>query len=207
MKELKEKQKEYQKRIKELRSEPQKMMGVQKEAMKLNMEYMKMSFKPTLITMIPLLLLVGWMAGHLAYEPIFPKETYSMTAFFKAGAAGNAEILPDTGTEVLNEVSQAVAGGAVTWNVRSTEGEHTLAVKLGSQQESRTVLITTEVKYAEPLYSSKSHSDIEKIQINHKPLKPLGERSFFGWQPGWLGLYFIFSLVGSLAFRKLLKIY
>lgn len=206
MKSLKERQKEFQKRTKELRSEPQKMMEVQKEAMKSNMEYMKMSFKPTLYTMLPLLLVIGWMASHLAYEPIFPQEAYSLTAFFKAGATGKAEIVPDAGTEVLNEVSQSITGGAVTWNLRGTEGEHSLAVKLGSLQESRTVLITKEVRYAEPVYVSK-HSDIEKIQVNHKQLKPLGSMQIFGWEPGWLGLYFIFSLVSSLAFRKLLKIY
>ncbi|MBI4151972.1 DUF106 domain-containing protein [Candidatus Woesearchaeota archaeon] len=206
MKDLKEKQKEYQKRMKELRSEPQKMMEVQKEAMKTNMEYMKMSFKPTLFTMLPLLLVVGWMAGHLTYEPIYPQETYSMTAFFKEGVSGNAELLVDPGTEVLNERVQAVTGGVVTWNLRSVEGEHMLRVKIGAQEESRAVLVTKEVRYSEPVLTSK-HSDIERLQLNYRPLKPLGEQSFFGWQPGWLGLYFIFSLVGSLAFRKVMKIY
>ena len=206
MKDLKEKQKEFQKRMKELRSEPQKMMEVQKEAMKVNMEYMKMSFKPTLFTMIPLLLLVGWMAAHLSYEPIFPQETYSVTAMFKEGVTGDAELVADQGTELLNNAKQTITARAATWSLRSTEGEHDLKVKLGSQEESKTVLITTEVKYAD-LVTLSSHSDIEKIQINYKPLKPLGTKSIFSWQPGWLGLYFIFSLVGSLAFRKLLKIY
>ncbi len=206
MKELKEKQKEFQGRMKELRSQPDKMMEVQKEAMKVNMEYMKMSFKPTLITMIPLLLLVGWMAGHLTYEPIYPQETYSVTAAFKEGVTGNAELAVDSGTELLNEASQVITLGMATWNLRSTEGEHILNVKLGSQTESKDVLVTTKVRYAEPI-KVLQHSDIESIQINYKPLKPLGTTSLIGWHPGWLGLYFIFSLIGSLAFRKVLKIY
>lgn len=206
MKELKDQQKEFQSRMKELRSQPDKMMGVQKEAMKVNMEYMKMSFKPTLITMIPLLLLVGWMAGHLTYEPIYPQETYSVTAAFKEGVTGSAELVVDSGTELLNEASQAITAGMATWNLRSTEGEHILNVKLGSQTESKDVLVTTEVRYAEPI-KVVQHSDIESIQINYKALKPLGTTSLIGWYPGWLGLYFIFSLIGSLAFRKVLKIY
>ncbi len=206
MKELKDKQKEFQGRMKELRSQPDKMMEVQKEAMKVNMEYMKMSFKPTLFTMIPLLLLVGWMAGHLTYEPIYPQETYSMTAMFKAGVTGNAELVPDLGTEVLNGASQVITAGVATWSLRSTEGEHALDVKLGSQVETKKVIVTKEVKYADPIQLS-DHSDIEKIQINYKTLKPLGTKSLIGWHPGWLGLYFIFSLIGSLAFRKVLKIY
>ncbi|MBI4152070.1 TMCO1/EMC3 family protein [Candidatus Woesearchaeota archaeon] len=206
MKNLKIKQKEYQKQMKELRSQPEKMISVQKEAMKSNAEYMKMSFKPMLITMLPLLLIIGWMAGHLAFEPIFPEETYSLTAFFKEGVTGNAELVAREGTEVLNGVSQGITGGAVTWNLRSQEGDHSLTVKLGQQEGSTDVRITRDVHSAEPL-KTLEHSDIEKLQINYKPLKPLGETSFFGWQPGWLGLYFIFSLVSSLLFRKLLKIY
>jgi len=54
VKRLKEEQKEFQKRIKELRQNPEEMMKVQKDAMKKNMEYMKHSFKPTLITMLPI---------------------------------------------------------------------------------------------------------------------------------------------------------
>src|SRR3989344_1948325 len=155
MKNLKMKQKEYQKQMKELRSQP---------------------------------------------------ETYSLTAFFKESATGNAELIAGEGTEVLNGVSQGITGGVVTWNLRSQEGDHSLTVKLGQQEGSTNVRITKDVHSAEPL-TTLEHSDIEKLQINYKPLKPLGEMSFFGWQPGWLGLYFIFSLVSSLLFRKLLKIY
>src|SRR3989344_3947495 len=85
MKRLKEQQKEFQKRMKELRSNPDEMMKVQKEAMKANMEYMKHSFKATLITMLPVILIFGWMNAHLAYEPIFPEETYSVSAQFSEG--------------------------------------------------------------------------------------------------------------------------
>src|SRR3989344_1965257 len=65
MKRLKEEQKEYQKKMKELRSNPQEMMQIQKDSMKKNMEYMKHSLKATLFTMLPLLLIFGWMSAHL----------------------------------------------------------------------------------------------------------------------------------------------
>ncbi|MBT4935789.1 DUF106 domain-containing protein [Candidatus Woesearchaeota archaeon] len=205
MKELKTKQKDYQKEMKELRSKPEEMMKVQKEAMKLNMQYMKQSFKPTLITMIPILIIFGWMAGHLTYEPIYPGETYSVTALFAEGVTGDAELIVSDGTEIISESIQQINSG-VTWNVKSDEGEHLLTVKTKNIEQSKKVLITTEVKYAEPLEVF-DHSDIEKIQINQNKLKPLGTVSIFGWQPGWLGLYIIFSIVFSMGLRKLLKLY
>ncbi|PIN76277.1 hypothetical protein COV17_02985 [Candidatus Woesearchaeota archaeon CG10_big_fil_rev_8_21_14_0_10_36_11] len=209
MKELKTKQKDYQKEMKELRSKPEEMMKVQKEAMKLNMQYMKQSFKPTIITMIPILIIFGWMAGHLTYEPIYPGETYSITALFAEGVTGNAELSVSDGTEIISSSSQELTGdgsGGATWNLKSTEGEHLITVKVGATEQSKKVLITTEVKYAEPL-TAFDHSDIEKIQINQNKLKPLGTLSIFGWQPGWLALYIIFSIVFSMGLRKLLKLY
>src|SRR3989338_8107579 len=83
MKRMKDQQKEFQEKMKSMRDKPEEMMKVQKEAMKVNFEYMKQSFKPTLITMLPILLIFGWMAGHLSNELIHPGESYSITVFFK----------------------------------------------------------------------------------------------------------------------------
>ncbi|MDO8656456.1 MAG: EMC3/TMCO1 family protein, partial [Nanoarchaeota archaeon] len=74
MKRLKEQQKEFQQKMKSLKSNPEELMKIQKEAMGVNMQYMKHSLKATLITMLPVILIFGWMNGHLANEPIFPNE-------------------------------------------------------------------------------------------------------------------------------------
>ncbi len=209
MKQLKDQQKEFQKRMKELRSNPDEMMKVQKEAMKANMEYMKHSLKPTLVTMLPIILIFTWMAGHMSFEPIYPGEVYSVTAAFKEGAGGKAELQADDGTTLLSEPKQEIKDGSVTWNLKSTDGNHVLTVKLGEAQQQKKVLITKELKYEEQV-SLYKHSDVERITVNYNKLKPLGPDftvPLFNWQPGWLGIYFIFSIVFSLGLRKLLKIY
>lgn len=205
MKRLKEEQKEFQKKMKELRSNPEELIKIQKEAMKKNMDYMKHSLKAMLITMLPIILIFGWMNVHLAYEPIFPGETYSLTAKFKAGVTGEAELIVDEGTKLLSSARQPV-NDTVTWSLKSTAGEHFLTVKLGNEQQSKTVLISEKLEYAEPV-SLFRHSDLEQITINYKELKPLGEFSLFGWHPGWLGIYIITSILFSLALRKLFKVY
>ncbi len=206
MKRMKDQQKEFQTRMKSLRDKPDEMMKVQKEAMKINFEYMKQSFKPTLITMLPILLIFGWMAGHLSYEPIHPGESYSVTVFFKETAVGNASIVVPDGTEVLSSVLQTV-GPQMTWNLRTAvQGEHLITVELGETRQSKPVIISERLEYADE-FALYQYSDIEKIKINYEKLKPLGTLSIFGWNPGWLALYIIFSLLFSVLLRKMMKVY
>ncbi|MFA6461592.1 MAG: EMC3/TMCO1 family protein [Candidatus Woesearchaeota archaeon] len=206
MKKLKEQQKEFQQRMKELRSNPEEMMKVQKEAMKANMGYMKHSFKPMLITMIPVLLIFGWMAGHLSYEPLFPGETYTVTAFFKEGVVGTAKLITDNTTLLISPAEQNISKEGVTWGLKSEEGEHLLKFKSGEIEQNKTVIITQKMNTAEAI-TLYQHSDLERVQINYKELKPLGTLSIFGWHPGWVGLYIIFSLIFSLGLRKLFNLY
>lgn len=208
MKALKEKQKDFQAKTKELKDQPEKLIALQKEAMKTNMDYMKASFKPTLVTMIPILLIFAWMSGNLAYEPIYPGETFSVTANFAEGIVGNAELIVDEnttlseGTPSIQEINEE----KVTWMLESDAGEHLLEVALGDESQFKKVLITTELEYEDAIEMF-THSDIESIEISYNKLKPLGTTSILGWQPGWLGLYIIFSLVFSLSIRKLMGLY
>ena len=205
MKRLKEEQKESQKKMKELRNNPEEMMKVQKEAMKKNLDYMKHSFKAMLTTMLPILLIFGWMNEHLTYQPIFPDETYSITASFKEGASGQAELIPDAGTTLLSEKKQEVKDSA-TWNLKSSLGEHFLTVKLGEEEQNKRILISDKQEYETPL-SVFPHADITQIKINYQKLTPLKDLSLFGWKPGWLGIYIILSIVFSMGLRKLMKVY
>ncbi len=208
MKALKDEQKEYQKKIKGLRDQPEKMMAMQKEAMSKNMAYMKQSFKPTLITMIPIILIFGWMAGVLAYEPIFPGETYSITAIFEKGVVEDALLVLDEGSELVlgDSTLMPIVDGKATWRLKSDAGEHVLGVSVGDVSEVKDVLITTELRYA-PQMDVYKHSDVKSIEINYNKLKPAGDFSLFGWKPGWLGWYILFSIVFSIGIRKLLKIH
>ncbi len=205
MKKLKEEQKEYQKKVKSLKDNPQEMMKVQKEAMKKNMEYMKHSFKPTLITILPIILIFGWMSAHLSFEPIYPGETYSITAIFEKGISGQVELIPDENTELLSGAFQDI-NSETTWKLKSKEGYHLLELKYDNQSYTKKVLITKELAYEEP-FTLFQHSDLKQIQIDYNKLQPLGDFSLFGWRPGWLGLYIIFSLIFSISLRKILKIY
>ena len=70
MKEIKERQKELRKEMKEYRDNPEKMMEINKRMLEDMPEQMKMSFKPMLITLIPILLVFGWMKATYAVTDI-----------------------------------------------------------------------------------------------------------------------------------------
>lgn len=205
MKRLKEEQREYQKKMKELKSNPGEMMKVQKEAMAKNMEYMKHSFKATLITMLPILIIFGWMSAHLMYEPIYPNQRFIVTAEFADGVTGETQLLADEGVELLSDTKQPI-NGAVSWNLKSTSGNHFLTVKTKNDEQTKKVLITEDLMYEEPI-TSYENSEIKQIKINNNKLKPAGKLSLFGWEPGWLGWYILWSIVFSMGLRKVLKIY
>ncbi len=208
MKRLKEAQKDFQDKMKAVRDKPEEMMKIQKEAMATNFEYMKHSLKPTLFTMIPILIIFGWMAGHMAFEPIFPHESYSVTGVFKEGITGKVMIVVDDKTEVLNGVEQEIKGKEAIWSLRSaTEGEHTITIKQADVVQSKMILVSTRLETADA-FTLFDHSDIEQIKINYNKLRPLGNTfNLFGWYPGWLAWYIVFSIGFSIGLRKVMNVY
>jgi uncharacterized membrane protein (DUF106 family) len=204
MKHLKGRQKEFQKEMKSHRDNPEKMMSVQKEAMKVNMEYMKHSLKPTLFTMLPILLIFGWMSGALAYDPIMVGESYTIVAEFAQGVSGQAQLILDLESEFSSsDAVQIIEVGKVTWRVKSTSiGEHQLAVETGDASETVTVLVTDGLLDYKDADLRFKDSDISRIQVGYSKLTPLGDFDIFGYNPGWLALYIVVSLVLSLGLRK-----
>jgi uncharacterized membrane protein (DUF106 family) len=206
MKELKLEMKASQKQMKALKGEPEKLMAMQKESMKKNMEYMKYSFKATLITLIPILIIFGWMQAHLAFEPIMPGEDFTLKTIFDKEAKGEVTIVVPEEIELLSEEKQEV-DDELEWELQaSEEGQYVIYFKLNEERAkySKDITVSQQLEYAEPV---EKWPDFGMIEIEYNKLKPLGKFSIFGWQPGWLALYIVFSLVFSLGLRKIFRLY
>ncbi len=61
MREIKERQKKLRLEMKQFKNNPEKMMEINKKMLEDMPEQMKQSFKPMLITLIPLLILLKWL--------------------------------------------------------------------------------------------------------------------------------------------------
>ena len=70
MKELKDKQKALRVEIKKHRDNPQKMMELNKKMIEDMPEQLKHSFKPMLITMVPIIIIFAWLRSTFALTTI-----------------------------------------------------------------------------------------------------------------------------------------
>lgn len=204
MKTLKDDMKAFQQEMKELKDHPDKVLAVQKKAMQTNMKYMMHSMKPTLITFIPLIIIFGWMHGHLAFEPINPNTQFETSMKFDEIAKGEATLIVPEEFEIISESTQEIQDGSVVWTVKSGEsGEYVLEYEFNEDIFNKEILITEENKYKQP-EEEIGYGNVESIKVHNTPVKPL---NLFGWEIGWLGTYIIFSIVFSITLRKLLKIH
>jgi uncharacterized membrane protein (DUF106 family) len=199
MKKLKDELKIHQDDMKKHRSDPKKMAEAQKKAMEKNMIYMKHSFKPTLYTFIPLILIFSWFNAHLAYLPLQPNETFQVKAY--SDYEINLTSVPQ-----LELVGNEKFDKGTIFSLRGDEGSYTLWYDTGGEKRSNDILITTKQAYEKTLVKFKD-SKLTSVQVLNKDMKPFGDFSFFGWHPGWIGTYIIFSLIFSMVTRKLMKIY
>jgi len=203
MKELKTDMKKLQKEMKELKDHPEKVMLKQKIAMQKNMEYMKHSMKSTLFTILPIIIIFGWLNSNLGFEPINPGEDFKTEIEFVDGVEGTVKLVIPDGVNLVSEKIQEVTNNKASWILNAEEGEFLLIFKFNDQSFEKEVLITNNFGYKQPVKSIKDKV-VKTISINQKKLKIM---NVFGWKVGWLGTYIIFSIVFSMSLRKLMKLH
>ncbi|MBW3003293.1 DUF106 domain-containing protein [Candidatus Woesearchaeota archaeon] len=200
MKDLKDELKAFQNQMKELRSEPKEMMAVQKKAMETNMKYMMHSFRSTIFTFIPIILIFSWLHGNLAFAPIMPGEQFTTTMNLGKGVFGDVTLNVPEGIELLSAETLKIEDGIAVWVLKGDAGDYTLDYKMGDKVYSKEVLITTEQAYESTEKLFKNDPDVKSITIDNKKMNV-----FLGL--GWFWTYIIFSVIFSMIFRKIFKVY
>ncbi len=199
MQRLKDKMQDYQDKIKEAQQDdPEEAMDIQKEAMQVNLEYMKHSIKPTIITFLPIIIIFGWMNSHLAYHPIAPGEPFNVSVQMEEGLPGEVSLDATPDMDIEQRTKQAAQD--VQWTVSADEpGVYTLTVRHGDNEFNK------DVQISDTTYESRTENYdgvVKRIKIHMDAVHPLGSLSIFGYQPGWLVTYILFSIVMSMGLRK-----
>jgi uncharacterized membrane protein (DUF106 family) len=203
MKSLKEEIKAFQQQMKEFKHDPKKVMEIQKRAMQTNMKYMMHSFRPTLITFLPIIIIFGWLHANLAFEPIMPGHEFIVEAVFQPDISGDAKLIVPENIKLLSDDVQEIKEGKAEWKLKGDAGEYILEYQYGERVYSKELLITSKQSYKPPV--KKIDDDIVKtLETKHEKTFPL---HIFGWKIGWLGTYIIFSIIFSMALRKILKLH
>jgi uncharacterized membrane protein (DUF106 family) len=206
LKVLKEETKTLQTEIKQAQGDVQKMTDLNQKLLANTGKQLKHTFRSYIFTFLPVILIFGWMQGHIAYYPIMPDQTFTTTAVFKDTAEGNITLsAPDL--QLLSQPSQE-STGTVTWKLKGSAGSYNLEYSYGKEIFQRKVIISTEWKYTNqaPTSGIQRGSDITSINVNLDPVRPFGF-SLFGWQPGWFATYFILTMLFTFPIRKVLKVY
>ncbi|MBN2567125.1 TMCO1/EMC3 family protein [Candidatus Woesearchaeota archaeon] len=202
MKNLKESMKASQAEMRKHKDNPAKVMAMQKEAMEKNMKYMMSSFKSTFITMIPIILIFGWLNAHLAYEPIQPGAEFTTTMTFKNGVSGEAMLSAPDEVALLSDARQTIEDAKASWTLEGAAGRYLLEYAFGDKVYDKEVLIDGD-RYTAPVKQVKD-TQVKEIRVGNEKLIVL---DLLGWRIGWLGTYIIFSILFSMVMRKLLKVY
>ena len=203
MKRLKTKLKDYQSQLKEHRSSPKKMSEIQSKLMKVNLEYMKHSLRPMLYTALPLLIFFGWMALQFSFNPILPGEEVVVTVEMRAPE--RLTLVVPEGVFINGSATRETIERQASWRISADrEGEFLLnfTTEEGFSAQRSFVVGSSSgdsvVALSEPFRRS---------FLEYPKATPFGSFSIFGYQPGWLFTYILFSIVLSLVTRKLMRLH
>ncbi|MBM3309727.1 MAG: DUF106 domain-containing protein [Candidatus Altiarchaeales archaeon] len=217
VKQQREEMQELQKKIKEAqKAKDNKTVGdLYSRLMELNSDVMKQSFKPMIFTLIPFLLIFGWMRG--AYEP-------TATEVVLVNPMPEGIRLVDLNVSdggFYNESS-----GLMLWRVGVVEaGNWSIVSSEFSPGGGGIDLSKPAVMYLksasggalEPLNSNASNGmvfqkSVEssggriKITLFYNNTKSNIVASLGGFELGWFGWYFLSSMVASMVFNKIFNV-
>jgi len=213
------KAKEIKKEIKELQAklkqEPDKFGEIHKKIMSKTKDQFKLTIKSMLLSLPIALIIFAWLSTSAAYEQIEPNQEFNVLIEFEKEATNkNIQVTSQT----LEVISNTTIEENLQYKLKGPEGKHTINYQYGDETYEQEVLITPNWEYLNnPLQKTtgfiisfgtgdiQETSQIKKITTQLNPVKPLGNLSIFGWHPGWIASYLLFSIIFTIALRKIFK--
>lgn len=207
MKALKDEMKKMQDEVRKYKDNASKMMEIQGKLMKRNLDYMKHSFKPTFVTMIPILIILGWMTSHLAYDPVMPGVPVNVTVFFDKTVTGSASLQVPSGLKIIGPAMQSIdtKTHTIVWTVEGiTEGKYQLEFTKDGEVVKQPITISTDADYAKPVVRFSDSETFIQSKIHNKS-KVVLDLGFY--KMGYLLTYILCAILFSLGIRKLMKLH
>jgi hypothetical protein len=182
--------------------------------------YLRLAFKPLLILIIPLTLLIVELDRYLGLAPVQPGQSFLVKA-----RVSDPELLDRVNLDLPDElrlVAPAVhvpSEGAVVWKLVAKEiGYYQIRILVSDQQRwTKSVVVGSSISRLSPvrlrgefwkrLFLSAepalpARSSVQSIEM----LYPRRDIEFVGYAWNWIWLFFIISLVAGFLFKSILKI-
>jgi hypothetical protein len=198
------------------------MAKINARVMETNSKYMSHSMRPTFFTLIPILLIFGWLSSHIGYYPIWPGENFQVTAVFEDNVEGTITLILPEGIDLVEGGHERdILRKEVSWILSGEEGDYEMEFDFKDKIYTKRVLITKEREYASVetnfrkrflFFTSKEEKGFNSIRLSNKEVKPFEDVPVIKEIPiisnfNWFWTYFVFSIAFSMGLRRILNLY
>ncbi len=221
IKEVKDKMQAHLIEILLFKDSPRIILSAQKNLLRYNAHYMRHAFTPMVYMILPMSLLLINLDGWFGYRPLKIGEPAIVSV--KLSEEGpkllsQISLEADKGLIVETPPLRIPENGEINWRIRAdAPGEHYITVKTARHtiRKKITVSQTGFNRLSRSMVGS-SFQDIllnpgenliepdafiNKIDVAY----PARQIDIFGWRSHWLVLFFVLSIVGGFAFRKIMR--
>jgi uncharacterized membrane protein (DUF106 family) len=187
-----------------------------------NLKYIGYSFKPMLVMIIPLILIIIQLNFWFGYESLKPDEP----AILKIKLAEDQnpietqiDIKPSSGLVIETPPLRIEESKEVNWRFSATqEGPQQFTVRINGETVSKKVAVAQKpLSKISPLKPGKKFLDQilypaespvkGKIPIHAVEIKyPTKSMNLFGWKIHWIIIYFVLSIIFGFAFKGVFKV-
>lgn len=199
----------------ELKKNPDKFGEINKKIMKKTKEQFKLTIKSMIFSLPVALIVFAWLSSSAAYEQINPNENFDILVEFEKNTINKEVAITSENLEIINK--QNIENN-ILYTLKGPEGMHKVTYSYGEENYTQEILITQKWDYLDRTLQKTSgiiisfgegeiqkDSQIKKIEVKLNSIRPLGGLSIFGWHPGWIASYLIFSIIFTIGLRKVFK--
>lgn len=198
------------------------LLQTQKNLLLANLRYLTLNFKPLLVMMVPLFLLLAQLNLWFGYRNLKPDETFLLKIKLNSAVEVDRVALDleaPPGLEVETQVLRIIDENEADWRIRvrgRVESPLVITVN-GERYQKEIVAGFKQLKKISPIRPGKSlwlrliypgekplppGSYLEKIEITW----PENRLNLLGLRWHWLVAYFILTVIFALAFRRAFKV-
>lgn len=187
-----------------------------------NMKYITYSFKPLLVMIIPIILILVQLNFWFGYQPLKVGESTILKVKLDEGQNPlnlDIKVEPSTAFSIETPPLRIEEEREISWRLRPNEkGIHELSLTLSNQRLTKEVLVAQKaLTKVSPLKVQRSFlnelfNPVEKPLPRDLPIKsieilyPSKSMSLFGWHIHWLIIYFALSIILGFAFKGIFKV-
>ncbi|HDJ24111.1 MAG TPA: hypothetical protein ENF17_09495 [Candidatus Aminicenantes bacterium] len=191
-----------------------------------NLKYISYSFKPMLVMILPLLLILIQLNFRFAYQPLAPGERTIVKVKVKPGfdlLQMPISLTSSPGIMVETPPLRIEEGGEIDWRIRAVqEGHHLLKIKINNDQEVEKEIFVAargarKLSTLSPLRPPSNFIPsllypLEKPIPSDLPLQdieviyPSGNFHFLGLSLHWLIVYFLLAIAFGFGLKRIVGV-